>query len=210
MFVRMVYLFAAYVFAWLALFARSSTSKDAEILVLRHEIAVLRRQVTAAKPDWADRALLAALARLLHKPLWTHRIVTPRTLLAWHQRLIANKWTQPPSPGRPPMTDELRDLIIRLGAENQRWGSRRVHGELRRLGHRISASTVRRVLRAAGLGPAPRRATTRRDWTAFLRAQADGLLACDFFHLDTLALTRLYCFFVMEVRTRIRRIHILG
>jgi hypothetical protein len=132
----MVYLLAAHVFAWLALLVWSSGSKDAEILVLRHDIAVLRRQVTAAKPDWADRALLAALTRLLPKPLWTHRIVTPRTLLAWHQRLIANKWTQPPSPGRPPMTDELRELIIRLGAQNQRWGSRRVHGELRRIGHR--------------------------------------------------------------------------
>lgn len=101
--VRMIYLFATRIFAWLALLCRSTASKNAEILILRHEVAVLRRQVTATKPSWPDRALLAALARLLPKALRTHWNVSPRTLLVWHQRLVTHKWTQPPSPGRPPM-----------------------------------------------------------------------------------------------------------
>ena len=206
--VRMLYLFAGRIFAWLVLLARSSAAKDVEILVLRHEVSVLRRQLPAAKPDRADRAVLAALARLLPRPLRERRIFTPRTLLAWRKRLVARKWTQPRPPGRPPVPEELRDLIIRFGGENPRWGSKRVHGELRRLGHRVGISTVRRVLRGAGLGPAPRRAPTRREWTAFLKTQAQGVLATDFFHIDTINLTRLYAFFVIEVRTR--TVHLLG
>ena len=176
--------------------------------MLRHEVSVLRRQVPAAKPDWADRAVLAALARLLPRPSREHRIVSPRTLLAWHKRMVARKWTQPRPPGRPPIPEELRDLIIRFGAENPRWGAKRVHGELRRLGHRVGISTIRRVLREAGLGPAPRRAPARREWTAFLKTQAQGVLATDLFHIDTINLTRLYAFFVIEVRTR--TVHVLG
>ena len=204
----MTYLLATRIFAWLALLCRSTAAKNAEILILRHEVAVLRRQAAAPKPSWPDRALLAALARLLPRSLRGHRIVTPRTLLAWHQRLIKKKWTQPPSPGRPPVSAELRNLIIRLASENPRWGARRVHGELHRLGHKISVSTVRRVLRAAGLGPAPRRHRVRQEWAAFFKSQAHGLLATDFFHVDTIGLQRLYVLFVMEVRTR--TVHILG
>jgi putative transposase len=204
----MLYLLASPVFAWLVLLARSSAAKDVEILILRHEVAVLRRQITTPRPGWPDRALLAALARLLPRVLRCHRIVSPRTLLAWHQRLIRRSWAQPPSPGRPPVTEDLRELITRLGVENPRWGFRRVHGELHRLGHRVSAATVRRVLRGAGLGPPPQRRAARGEWRSFLTAQASGLLATDFFHVDTIALTRLYALFVMEVRTR--RVHILG
>ncbi|MDX3260183.1 IS3 family transposase [Streptomyces sp. MI02-2A] len=121
-----------------------------------------------------DRALLTAFSRLLPRALRQHRLVSPRTLLAWHQRLTKNKWTQPASPGRPPIPEELRDLIIRLGAENPRWGFRRVHGELRRLGHKVSPAAVRRILRAAGLGPTPRRHPVRSEWTTFLKAAASS------------------------------------
>jgi hypothetical protein len=206
--VRLVYLIVTRIFAWLFLMTRSSATKNAEILILRHELAVLRRQVISPKPGWPDRALLAALSRLLPRALREHRIVSPRTLLAWHRRRVKQKWTQSPSTGRPPLPEEIRDLIIRLGAENPRWGFRRVHGELRRLGLKVSPATVRRVLRATGLGPAPRRQPARGEWAAFLKAQANGLLATDLFHLDTISLQRLYALFVIEVRTR--TVHILG
>ena len=125
------------VFAWLALLARSSAAKDAEILVLRHELAVLRRQLGAPKPNWSDRAVLAALCRLLPKHLRAHRIVAPAILLAWHRRLVAKHWTQPRPPGRPPIPDELVALILRLAKDNPSWGFTRIQNELRRLGHRV-------------------------------------------------------------------------
>ncbi|WP_432251809.1 integrase core domain-containing protein [Streptomyces sp. HNM1019] len=208
MLVQLTYLLATRIFAWLALLCRSTAAKNAEILILRHEVTVLRRQVPTPKPNWPDRALLAALARLLPRALRGNRLVSPRTLLAWHQRLLKKKWTRPPPPGRPPISEEVRDLVIRLGIENPRWGFRRVHGELRRLGHIISTATVRRILRAASLNSGQRRQKARREWTKFLRAQANGLLATDFFHIDTIGLQRLYALFAMEVRTR--TVHILG
>jgi putative transposase len=139
--IRLLYLLMVRLFGWLELLARSDVSKEVEILVLRHEVAVLRRQVARPKPDWADRAVIAVLARLLPRHLRRNRIVTPGALLAWHRRIIKNKWTYPIATGRPPIPEEIRAVVRRLAGQNPRWGHRRIQGELLSLGHRIGAGS---------------------------------------------------------------------
>ena len=190
----------------LALVARSSSSKDAEILALRHEVAVLRRANPRPHMSWTDRAVLAALTRIMPKGLRARRIVTPGTLLRWHRRLVAAKWRQPRPPGRPPVPGELVALILRLARENTRRGVVRIQGELRRLGHRVAASTIRKILRAHRVPPP---SGHDGSWRVFLRAHAATLLAADVFPVDcALTLSRLYVAFVIEVQTR--RVHLPG
>jgi putative transposase len=172
----------------MALIARSTASKDAEILALQHEIAVLRRANPKPRLSWADRAVLAALARVLPKEPRAHRIVTPGTLLRWLRRLVATRWWQPCPPGRPPIADDVVAPIVRFAAENRTWGVVRAQGELRRLGHRVAAATIRRILRARRIPPPGRRDDA---WRTFLCTQAGSLLAIGFFHVDTVTLKRI-------------------
>lgn len=205
---RLLYLIFRHLVAWLGLLARSSGSKNAEILVLRHEAAVLRGQLSRPRLSWADRAMFAALTRLLSQAGRLQRIVTPATILRWHRNLVKRRWTQPqPRRGGGRSTaSELRRLVLRLAAENSTWGYRRIHGELARLGYRLAPSTVWLILKRAGIDPAPHRRGP--SWRQFLVAQAHGILATDFFCVDTLLFHRLSVLFVVEHATR--RVPLLG
>ncbi|HCU93077.1 MAG TPA: integrase [Actinobacteria bacterium] len=188
---RLAYLAVLQVFGWLALLARSDRVKDAEILILRHQVAVLQRQVKAPRLSWADRAVLAALARLLPRGRLRqlNLIVSPRTLLRWHADLVKRHWAYPRRPpGRPRTAASVRALALEMARDNPGWGYRRIHGELSGLGHKIAPSTVWRILKDAGIDPAPTR--SGQTWRAFLDAQAKTILAADFFHVDTVLLRR--------------------
>lgn len=188
---------------------RREVSKDAELLVLRHENAILRRQISRMRYTAADRVWLAALARLLPRRRWREIFApTPATLLAWHRRLVARKWDYRDRrrPGRRPTPAPTKTLILRMAQDNPGWGHRRIQGELVRLGHRIAPSTVWEILTAAGIDPAPRRAGP--TWRQFLTAQAKGIIACDFFTVDTITLHRLYVLVFIEHGTR--RLHLAG
>ena len=205
---RLLYLIFIRVCGWLVLPGRSPASKNAELPVLRHEVAVLRRAKPRPRLDWADRGVLAALIRPLPRRLRAHRLVTPGTVLRWQRRLVRKKWTYPNRTGRAPVSAEIATLIERLATKNAGGGCQRIRGELLKLGHRVSASTIRRVLKALPIPPAPqRRADT--TWRQFLHAQAATMLAADFFDVDcAVTLRRLYCLFVMEAGSRYA--HILG
>jgi putative transposase len=188
---------------------RRDLSKDAELLVLRHENAVLRRQVARVHYRPIDRMWLAALSRLVPRGCWAGIFpVTPATIVAWHRRLISRKWdyTARRHPGRPRTAAAIKKLVIRMAAENPTWGHRRVQGELNRLGHHIAASTVWQILHDAGLDPAPRRSGP--TWRQFLTTQAKAVVAVDFLHVDTVLLRRIYALIAVEHGSR--RAHLIG
>ncbi len=209
MIVSVVYLLLRCLLGCLTVLARDEVTKDVELLVLRHENAVLRRQISRVRYQPGDRLWLAALSRLLPRSRWGEVfMVTPATLLAWHRRLVARKWdySSRRRPGRPSTAIAIRKLMIRMATDNPTWGHRRVQGELIRLGHPIASSTVWQILHAAGIGPAPRRSGP--TWKQFLTAQARGILAVDFVHVDTVLLRRIYALVVIEHSTR--RVHLAG
>jgi transposase len=200
---RFAYLTVLRMFGWLVLLARSDRAKDAEILILRHQMIVLQRQVKAPRLSWADRAVLAALTRLLpgSQLRRLQLIVTPRTLLRWYADLVRRHWTYPRRPpGHPRTAASVRAQVQEMARDNPGWGYRRIHGELAGLGHKLAPSTVWKTLKDAGIDPAPTRSGL--SWRAFLEAQAKTILATDFFHVDTVLLRRLYVLFIIEHGTR--------
>jgi transposase InsO family protein len=187
--------------------SRPDESKELEIVVLRHQLHVLRRQVSRAQPKPSERFFLAAASRLLGRGCWRSFFVTPETLLRWHRELVSRRWSYPHrSPGRPALADATVELVLRLARENPRWGYERITGELKNLGIIVSPTTVRKTLRDHGLGPAGERGGL--SWREFLRAQATGVLAVDFFTIETISLRRLYVLFFIELDSR--RLHLAG
>jgi len=193
----------------LRVFAGSSAvaALEVENAVLRHQLTVLRRTVKRPPLRRRDRLLLAAAGGLLPRDRWSVFLVSPQTLLRWHRELVRRKWSYRRRwPGRPPLDSAVRELVVRLGRENPSWGCVRIQGELRKLGIRVGATTIRSVLRRSGFGPAPRRGGP--SWGEFLRAQARGMLACDFFTVETAWLRTLYVLFFIEHGSR--RVRLAG
>jgi hypothetical protein len=189
--VSVVYLVFCRLLELVVLLGRRERSKELEILVPRHELSILRRQINQPRFEPPDRLPLAALSRVLPRRSWSAFLLRPETLLHWHRRLVARQWTYPHrKPGRPAIAFEVRDLIVRLAQENPSWGYLRIVGELRKLDITVSATSVRNILSKAGLPPAPQR--DRHSWRSFLRAHGESILACDFFTIDTLWLRRIY------------------
>jgi putative transposase len=209
---RLVYLLITKLFAWLRLSHRDASWKTAEILLLRHQLTVVQRQVhSRPKITWADRALIAVLLDLLPRSsrAGAGLIVSPATVLCWHRDIVRGRWarkSQRKRPGRPRTRRTVRSLVLRLAKENPAWGYRRIHGELAGLGIPVAPSTVWQILTDAGIPPAPRRAGP--TWAQFLRSQAEAILATDFFTVDLLDGTTAYVLAVIEHATR--RIRILG
>lgn len=201
MFVSALYVVVCRLLELVVLLGRRDRAKELEILVLRHELSILRRQVGRPHFETHDRVLLASFSRMLPRRSWTAFSVRPETLLAWHRRLVARRWTYPHRrPGRPSISRDVRALILRLARENSSWGYLRIAGELRKLGVAVSASSVRNILVEAGLPPAPRR--DAQSWRSFLRAQGESILACDFFTVDTIWLRRLYVLAFISIGSR--------
>ena len=209
MLLKIVYLLTCRVLGLAVVVFRGDRAKDAELLVLRHENAVLRRHAGRVRYEPGDRVWLAALARRIPRRRWTGVFpVTPATLLAWHRKLAGSKYdtSKRRKPGRPPTVSSIGRLVVRLAKENPLWGHRRIQGELTKLGVTVAPSTVWEILRAAGIDPAPRRSGP--TWRQFLTAQAAGIPAVDFLHVDTVLLKRLYVLVFIEHGTR--RMHLGG
>jgi putative transposase len=199
--VSVVYVVVCRLLALIVLLGRGDRTKELEILVLRHELSILRRQVNRPRFQPHDRLLLAAFSRMLPRRSWNAFCVQPETLLSWHRRLVARRWTYPHRhPGRPPISRDARELILRLAGENSNWGYLRIAGELRKLGIIVSATSVRNILANASLPPAPQRDS--QSWRSFLRAHGESILACDFFTVDTVWLRRLYVLAFLSIGSR--------
>jgi transposase len=182
----LIYLVISKLVSWMVLLARSEAAKDIEILVLRHQLSVHNRKIPRPQLSWADRAFISTLVRRLPRHRRTGLFITPNTILRWHQRLVSRRWTtQHRQPGRPAIPAGARTLAVRLATENPTWGYRRIHGELAGHGYQIGASTVWKILRAAGIDPSTRQSGP--SWTKFLRTQAHAILAADLFHIGTIA-----------------------